>query len=219
MRRCWLRSGAPVGSTPRRLARRLGMSKVLIPPHSGVFSALGLLLAAPRTDAARTVMLSEDDVELGDSLRQVGAEAAERFRSIFGHADTGIQGGLCRRSLLTGSPTNWRSKRRATGAPSEDVSRNPTASRNGFARADEPIEVVNVRAVATGKAPFSWDMLPLAPTGAEPHGEDGVWRRETLPAGFAVAGPAAIVEANSATLLGASDRLEVLEDGTMEVTL
>jgi N-methylhydantoinase A/oxoprolinase/acetone carboxylase beta subunit len=49
--------GGAGGLHAGRLARRLGITKVLVPPHSGVFSALGLLLATPRSDSVRTVML------------------------------------------------------------------------------------------------------------------------------------------------------------------
>ncbi len=51
--------GGAGGLHATRLARRLGMKTVLVPPLSGVFSALGLLLAAPRADLARTVMAAE----------------------------------------------------------------------------------------------------------------------------------------------------------------
>ncbi len=41
------------------LARALGMRRILVPRASGVLCALGLAAAAPRRDAARTVMLTE----------------------------------------------------------------------------------------------------------------------------------------------------------------
>ena len=40
------------------LARELGIRAVLCPRASGVLCALGLAAAAPRRDAARTVMLA-----------------------------------------------------------------------------------------------------------------------------------------------------------------
>ena len=43
--------GGAGGLHATRLARRLGMRKTLVPPLSGVFSALGLLLASPSSDA------------------------------------------------------------------------------------------------------------------------------------------------------------------------
>ncbi|HLH13285.1 MAG TPA: hydantoinase/oxoprolinase family protein, partial [Solirubrobacteraceae bacterium] len=57
------------------LARGLGISRLLCPRASGVLSALGLAAAAPRWDAARTVMLQ------GDSLSRVRVER-ERQRLV-----------------------------------------------------------------------------------------------------------------------------------------
>ena len=87
----------------------------------------------------------------------------------------------------------------------------------GFERVGEPIELVNLRSVATGRAPMAWSDLPPVGGGREPQGRDGVWRRETLPVGFTLRGPAIVVEANSAVLLEPDDRLTVLEDGTLEI--
>ncbi len=44
------------------LARELGIRRILVPRASGVLCALGLAAAAPRRDAARTVMLSEESL-------------------------------------------------------------------------------------------------------------------------------------------------------------
>ncbi len=63
--------GGAGGLHATRLARRLGMRTVLVPPHSGVFSALGLLLAAPRIDVARTVMAAEGAVDLDAERRDL----------------------------------------------------------------------------------------------------------------------------------------------------
>jgi N-methylhydantoinase A len=62
------------------LAESLGIARVLCPRASGVLSALGLAAAAPRRDAARTVMLSGDQLtaELLEVARQaLLKEAAE----------------------------------------------------------------------------------------------------------------------------------------------
>src|SRR5690606_31369670 len=44
--------GGAGGLHAGRLARRLGIPTILVPPLSGVFSALGLLLSPPRLDGA-----------------------------------------------------------------------------------------------------------------------------------------------------------------------
>ena len=62
------------------LAESLGITRVLCPRASGVLSALGLAAAAPRRDAARTVMLSGDDLSseaLESSREELLKEAGE----------------------------------------------------------------------------------------------------------------------------------------------
>ncbi|MGH8945348.1 MAG: hypothetical protein ACRDVL_04305, partial [Acidimicrobiia bacterium] len=91
--------------------------------------------------------------------------------------------------------------------------------RFGFSRAGEPIEIVNVRGTATGSPPLTWDRISAIFTAGEPIGRDGIWRRETLPPGHVVAGPAVIVEDNSAVLVERGTSVQVLGDGTLEMTL
>jgi N-methylhydantoinase A len=45
------------------LATQLGMTRILVPPHAGVLSALGLALAAERRDVMRSVMRHADQVD------------------------------------------------------------------------------------------------------------------------------------------------------------
>ena len=45
-----------------RLAQELGVARVLCPRAAGVLSALGLATASRRRDAARTVLMSQEDV-------------------------------------------------------------------------------------------------------------------------------------------------------------
>ncbi|HUB72870.1 MAG TPA: hydantoinase/oxoprolinase family protein [Solirubrobacteraceae bacterium] len=70
------------------LARELGIARVLCPSASGVLCALGLAAAAPRRDAARTVMLS--GAELG------GARLAERREALVARARTELGGAPAR---------------------------------------------------------------------------------------------------------------------------
>jgi N-methylhydantoinase A len=87
----------------------------------------------------------------------------------------------------------------------------------GFRRPGEPIEVVNLRAVANGESPVSWSDLPQVSADVEPEARDGVWQRQSLPRGFALDGPGVVVETNSAVLLERGDRLTVMDDGTLEI--
>lgn len=207
--------GGAGGLHAGRLARRLGIRRVLVPPHSGVFSALGLLLATPRADFARTVMLDEDSDGLAPSIELVGSSAKERFSSMFGRlpeattvtADVRYVGQS--HELEVAATTDW----------AELASRFHEAHRDrfGFDRPDEQVELVNVRSVAMGPPPITWADLPTFSKPSKPIGGDGVWERQSLPPGFETIGPAVIVEDNSATLLEGDDRLTVLEDGSLEI--
>jgi len=207
--------GGAGGLHAARLAGRLGITKVLIPPHSGVFSALGLLLATPRADAVRTVMLEEGDDRLPGMVTSLRAEARDRFVSMFGQepetmgltADMRYVGQS--HELQVEGDRGWR----GIVERFHDVHR----ERFGFNRPGEPVQVVNLRAVAEGAAPITWADLPGAPKEREPRASHGVWERESLPAGFETQGPAVVVEASSATLLEEGDALRVLDDGALEI--
>jgi N-methylhydantoinase A/oxoprolinase/acetone carboxylase beta subunit len=66
------------------LATQLGMTRILVPPHAGVLSALGLAIAAERRDVMRSVMRQADQLnqaaiaEMCEELAGRAGEAAER---------------------------------------------------------------------------------------------------------------------------------------------
>ena len=84
--------GGAGGLHATRLARRLGMRRTLIPPLSGVFSALGLLLASPSSDASRTVMLEEGSTRLAPMAEEILDEARGTFRSAPRERSAGASG-------------------------------------------------------------------------------------------------------------------------------
>jgi len=209
--------GGAGGLHASRLAKRLGIARVLIPPLSGVFSALGLLLATPRADAVRTVMLDDGDERLPSLLELVGKDARDRFAAMFRRQP--IQ-------VTVGADMRYRGQSHeleivADGDWPTIVKRFHVTHRDrfGFARTGEEVEVVNLRAVAAGTPPISWRDLPRLTGAAKPVETAGVWQRAPLPAGFEITGPAVVVEENSATLLEGDDRLHVLDDGTLEITV
>ena len=206
--------GGAGGLHATKLARRLGVAKVLVPPLSGVFSALGLMLSAPRSDVARTVMLDEHDQRLPDHLGVIDGLVRKQFGEVFSAVES---------DLRLSADVRYRGQSHELEVPADagwDGIRTEFqalhSQRFGFFRADADIEVVNVRAVATGQAPLRWSDLPNAGA-AEPKGAEGVWQRDTLHAGFEMNGPGVIVEENSAVLLEHDDRLVVLEDGSLEI--
>ncbi len=209
--------GGAGGLHASRLAVRLGIAKVLVPPHSGVFSALGLLLATPRADAARTVMLAEGAIELGGVIAELSATVHDRYQDIFGSqsSDASASGDVRyvgqSHELEVPLSASWDSVR----GQFEEVH----MKRNGFTRPDEPIELVNARVAVTGRAPLAWSDLPAHSPAGKPALAGEAWKRETLPAGFELSGPAMVVETNSAVFLEEGNLLTVLDDGTLEIRI
>jgi N-methylhydantoinase A len=209
--------GGAGGLHASRLARRLGVRTVLIPPHSGVFSALGLLMAAPRADVARTVMLTEGHPTLTPHREDLRSGAGSRFTEMFGAAPESVAVSADLRYFGQSHELEVP----ADGAWEEVRSRFEIAhtERYGFSRPGEPIELVNLRAAASGTPPFTWDDLPEWRATGAPQADGPVWRRTDLPAGHTIEGKGVIVEENSATLLEPDDSLTVLGDGTLEIEL
>ena len=102
--------------------------------------------------------------------------------------------------------------------------------RNGFARPGDPIEVVTIRATATGSpaiesdVAFSWSPVgegligtraATAETGAV---EAAVWNRAALAVGAGIGGPAVIEESEATTWIGPGERAVVTPTGALEVT-
>jgi len=212
--------GGAGGLHASRLARRLGIKTTLIPPLSGVFAALGLLLARPSSDAGKTVMLEQGSDRLNAVTGGIAADANATFARDHGTRPLGLASWADVRyvgqshELAVPLVTDWHVLRQDFEAMHQ--------ARFGFVRTEEPIELVNVRAEATGPAPITWDDIPpisdgprsYEPTGA---GKIPVWSREMLRPGQEVEGTAIIVERDSAVWLEPGDRLSVHPDGTLEI--
>ena len=212
--------GGAGGLHATRLARRLGIKTTLIPPLSGVFAALGLLLARPSSDLGKTVMLEQGSDRLNAVTGGIAADANATFARDHGTRPLGLESWADVRyvgqshELAVPLVSDWQVLRQDFEAMHQ--------ARFGFARTDEPIELVNVRAEATGPSPITWDDIPPisdGPRSYEPTsvGKIPVWAREMLRPGQEVEGTAIIVERDSAVWLEPGDRLSVHPDGTLEI--
>ncbi len=210
------------------LARRLDMAGVIVPPHAGVFSALGLLLAPLRADAVRGVPLHPGidlDGEVADAISAVRADLTASGGSpvrVESAADVRYLGQSHELAISYSPGDGWETLANRFHAAHLE--------RNGFARRDDPIEVVAVRAAATGKAALTIEQLP-AP---EPYGEArqgdrevlgsggsvsaAVWWRPALEAGSEVIGPAVVEEPEATTFLNSGERAVVHPSGALEVS-
>ncbi|HEV3047176.1 MAG TPA: hydantoinase/oxoprolinase family protein [Solirubrobacteraceae bacterium] len=210
------------------MARELGISRVLCPRACGVLCALGLATAAPRRDAARSVMLS------GGSL---SAERLERERGrLVAEAAAAIAGTPQR--VRVRHELRYRGQSFELAVEEEPLARRglePDALRDAFARAHErrygyrdehaPIELVTMRASVWGAAP---SLCLAPPAAAEPAVEerevvfDGralttrVIHGELAP-GTALRGPALCALAQSTLLVAPGWSGTVDEHGTIHL--
>ncbi len=217
--------GGAGGLHASRLRRALGMQAVLVPPHPGAFSALGLLLSRPRVERLKSVLAYSEDAELVDAAGAVGHDATQRFIDIYDLPPAGTE-------LLV--DVRYHAQSHEFSIPFRDKHVREDfveehRSRFGFDLGDTAVEVVNVRGVAHGEAPIGWDSV-VSRSSVRPErirrpmwvGEGevvtDVWRRTTLPTGIELEGPALIVEGTASVLVDTGDAVRVLDDGTLEIT-
>jgi N-methylhydantoinase A len=127
------------------LANQLGMTRILVPPHAGVLSALGLALAAERRDVMCSVMRLADQIdrarlaEMCDDLATRAGEAVDR--RWWAHARYAGQGHELDVPLTRDDDGVAVATRFAT----------LHASRAGFTL-ERPVEIVSLRHAAFGAA-------------------------------------------------------------------
>jgi N-methylhydantoinase A len=223
-RDAWLVAfGGAGGLHATALARSLDMAGVIIPPHGGVFSAAGLLLSPPRVDLARSVLLAEGE-DPDSVISGLGAEVAGRLPggSVETLVDVRYLGQSHEVTVPYAPGDGWGVLAKRFHALHRD--------RNGFARRDDPIEIVTIRATATGspaidpESAFSWSPVGEARIGLRSAISDTgpveatVWNRTGLAVGTEINGPAVIEESEATTWIGPGERAVVSASGALEVT-
>jgi N-methylhydantoinase A len=143
------------------LARELGCRRVLVPPHPGVLSALGLLAAPVTVDRARSHLVAAEDLD-DDGLRHGWEELTADARSTLEEQQVEV------------AATRWSADLRYRGqafelevvAPTEDPDVGALVAafhdvhreRYGYDQPEAPVEIVTLRVRTEGAAPT----LPLA---------------------------------------------------------
>lgn len=223
--------GGAGGLHATALARELEMERVAIPPHAGVFSALGLLMAPPRHDAARTVILDQGSADAwAAALASIAWEARNGYEHAHGRRPAEVELVADMRYVGQAHEVTVPVRIQATRAEATARFHELHQQANGFSRRHDPVEVVTVRAAAVGRPLVTWTDLPPLVTGPLPEparhsmwvgGEPttaDVWWRPDLPAGSVIRGPAVVAEDTGTSLLLPGDTAQVVADGTIEVT-
>jgi N-methylhydantoinase A/oxoprolinase/acetone carboxylase beta subunit len=134
------------------LAEALGMAAVIVPARAGVLSAVGLLTAPRRRDVVRSWPTPHDHAGLPGALALLAKEAAGLVGPIDGDgAATTVE---------TAVDCRYRGQSHELTVPTVGEFHDEHRRRNGYARPDDQVEVVALRAVATRPPSVAADDIP-----------------------------------------------------------
>ncbi|MFT3719500.1 hydantoinase/oxoprolinase family protein [Pseudorhodoferax sp.] len=206
------------------LARQLRIPAVVVPPHPGNFSTLGMLTAGARIDLSHMVVAEATEPALqrvAQVFESLQEEARQTMRHELGMAELRFERGLEMR---------YRGQKHAVRVPfdpSMDLAgllvafREAYLARFGHAN-NSAVEILEARLGVEADVPTP-DLAHLAslpPGGTAPRPasrrevffpwpdgfiEVDVWRRDQLPPGFVIHGPAVVEEFSSTTILVPGD--------------
>jgi N-methylhydantoinase A len=206
------------------LARELSIPLVIVPPEPGNFSAIGMLLADARIDAAETFTAPLDEATvaaMGAQFLALEDAAARALKRDFGaedvyferHAEMRYRG---QRHNIKVPVSGLRDVPAIAQAFAQDYKR-----RYGHAdaKADVEFQALHLSAFAALERP-EIARLPRGSSGAAGESvrtvrfggrplETRIFDRTALAPGFAAPGPAVIEEYGSTTLIGPDDRFEI----------
>lgn len=218
------------------LARKLGCPRLVVPPHSGVMSSLGLLAAPVAFERSRAVRRI---------LRAVELEAIEAgFRELESEAGSLMPDGaapIARRSVdlrysgqdypleidveapcdAPSTKEDWEARFEAAyhalyGKVDDDNPVELASIRVHVSQPPPPLEIARPPAQADAPPKASRDIHVGAGSGME---RAPVYERAELRIGQAIVGPAVIEERESTTVIGPGDRLRVDPLGCLVVDL
>jgi len=219
------------------LARALRIPRVIVPPEPGNFSALGMLLADPRLDAAQTFVVRLDDAALQAASARYAdleAEAGAALRREFGEAGT--------IAFAREADMRYKGQQHSIKIPlpaGVDAAHlratfdQEYRRRYGHANEAAEAQIVVLHSLAT----LAMDRPDIAALASHPSRrampktpprpiffleedrffETPVHDRYALPEGFASAGPALIVEYGSSVLVGPRDTFRVGALGEIDI--
>jgi len=191
------------------LAEALGMSRVMVPVHAGVLSALGMLTAPCARQLSRTVNGLVDqlnEAELEQQLQRLSTRGRDELRAEGVNTDE-IEAGFSLDLRYRGQSSTlnlaWQGKAKTAGA-----FHIAHEQRYGH-RLDIPVELVNLRCGLHGRTP-KIILPPVADAGQDPSrfaqvavcaGQVPLWQRADMGHGQEITGPALITETVATTWL------------------
>ena len=208
------------------LAERLRMESVVVPPHPGVLSALGALVADRVRSYSRTVMLPGDSGS-ADSLRQIARElAAIAKNDLAADGDPQLRFGLDLRyegqSFELTVPWDSDSIPRSI-----DLFHRAHDRRYSYSLPDHPVQIVAIRldGVVPTEAPTPAPVEkgigdPVPSATVESHFPQGaiaapVFERAALGSGHLINGPAIVTQDDCTTVVSPGWGALVDESGTL----
>ena len=212
------------------LAMAFGISSVIVPPHPGLLSALGLVVADEAVDTVLPVYAKargEADgalaTDLGERITKAAGELGSRIaRDGVGPAATQLffsmkYPGQAHELLLSAEALDLEEL-----CPRFDAAHR---QRFGHADAESPVEITTVRVRVSAAAERELRLSARPRAGAEPEltrvWADGGWQngqsyaRDGLGVGAEVAGPAVIHQMDATTLVPPGWHLRVAEDTSL----
>ena len=219
------------------LARELDIGTVIVPPEPGNFSAIGMLLADARLDVARTMIRDLDDANLPE-IREAFAEADRHGAGIVAAEVPGAEATLARSIEM-----RYRGQKHSFVMPVTEIGGAAALRaafeayyRDRFGHSDgiAPIEIVGIRVSAYARTqkpdlarlPRREEAGEAAPASrpvwfgaAGGWIETPVYRRASLPAGFAAQGPLIVEEYGATTVIGPGDTCLLGELGEIRIAI
>lgn len=226
------------------VARELGIGEVIVPPHPGITSAMGLLTSDIKVDALRTAFQASTALDLpriGDDFAAMEAEIAARF------AADDIEPAATRTTRAADmryAGQGYELRVAIDTGPVDDalvataIARFHAAHRAEYGHAfpDATVEIVNLRVTGIGVRPKPANPSPrsgqsraaatvrtaevvFSVDGAPQRLATPVLAREALPLGERIAGPAIVVQTDTTTVVPPGATFVADAGGNLIITL
>ena len=218
------------------LARALRIPRVVVPPEPGNFSAVGMLLANPRLDTARTFVVRLDEKSMQRALgvyKELEAEGKAALLREFGEGELTLEREADLRYKGQHHSIKITLPASADAAALRAVFDQEYLRRYGHANAAADVEIVVLHSLATqhmerpevARLAHPERRAKMPDMGSHPvffieedcFLDTKIHDRYSLATGFKGQGPALIVEYGSSTLIGPRDRFEIGRLGEIDI--